>query len=140
MKHAIPRRSERKYINPHIFRSYDGLVHFVNVSGLQEKRHPTEIQTFEAPDGRIIIEDRDDNIIGQFLGKNYKGKKGQIAIGGIIVGAIIIFTILTLSFIYVIFPDPTDFIVGLGWIDDALVAIASIVAAAFVLQKVIMKK
>ena len=75
MKTAIPRRSERKYIDPYIFRGYDGLVHFINVSGLQEKRPPADIKIFETYEGRMVVEDKNGFVVGQFLGKNYKRRK-----------------------------------------------------------------
>lgn len=66
--------------------------------------------------------------------------RGQFAIGSLIIGAGVIVLIMLLALIYIIIPEPTDFIVGLGWIDEALVGIGALVASAFVLIKVVQKK
>ena len=68
------------------------------------------------------------------------GKRGQFAVGHLIVGALIILLILGLAFIYIIMPDPTDFIAGLGWLDEALVGVAAVIGSAMVLNKVVLKK
>lgn len=73
MKLKLPRRSDRKYLNPVIFHGPEGLVHFINTAGLHEKRHPTTVKLFEIASGKVIVEDEDGTIIGQFFGKNWRG-------------------------------------------------------------------
>ena len=67
-------------------------------------------------------------------------KRGQLAIGGLIVGAGIIVLIMSLALIYMLIPEPSDFIVGLGWMDEAFVGLGALVVSAFTFHKVVMKK